>query len=322
MVDEWIEDVFGDRVEDEEDLDLDTIQGWFDDKLEEYSGHEAAAKSAVQGKYNEWVNTGADGEVKMITIGHDGPRPFGSTDMLFGFCIAIPEDDPAQLAVIMFDENDVVHDEILPYFREPYQAVKGEFDIRSAGKVSNAYVMEAVAGTELETFEAEKDREERKEMVDEFVTEADIAEIGQYLTVTDDNGYPADYGADLRRISGAYVLEARVGENGARYEVQDDSFVDARDLDDHVRGDDNARGLVCWVDPEVADFDEGSIVDLYGVITAGQNTGQVTMNVVGVEPIQINELQMDNGGGSEEESPRSGSGSADDSPAVSEERTI
>lgn len=318
-IDEWVQDVFEDRVDEEDDLDLETIQEWYDDKLEEYSGHEAAAKSAVQGQYNEWVNTGADGEVKMVTIGFDGPRPFGNTDMLFGYGVAIPDDDPAQLAVIMFSEEDVNHRDILPYFREPYQAVKGEFGIRSAGKVNNAYVMEAVAGTEIEPIEPEKNREERKEMVDDFVTTAKIAQIGEYLTITDDSGYPADYGVDLRKIQGAYVLEARVGENGARYEVQDDSFVDARDLDDHIRGDDQARGLVCWVDPDVATFDEGSIVDFYGVITVGQDKGQVTMNVTGVDTVEINELEREDEG---EEEVRSGGGASDDAPSVSEERTI
>lgn len=315
-VEDWIEDVFADRVEGE-DLTLEDIQDWYETKLEEYGGHDAAARSAVQGQYNEWVNTGADGEVKLVTIGHDGPRPFGDNDMLFGYAIAIPEDDPAKPAVIMFDETDVDHDAILPYFQEPYSAVKGEFGIRNASRVSDAYILEAVQGTTLEEFEPEKDRDGRKEMVDDFVIDAEIASIGDYLALTDDNGYPADYGADLRKIPGAYVLEARVGENGARYEVQDNSFVDARDLDDSVRGDDNARGLVCWVDPAVATFGEGSIVDLYGVITAGQNTGQVTMNVVGVDPIQAQEL--DNGGGGDsEESARSGG----DSSGAAEERTI
>lgn len=321
-VDEWISEVFTDRIEGEEDLDLETIQEWYDEKLEEYSGHDAAAKSAVQGKYNAWVNTGADGEVQMVTIGPDGPRPFGDTDMLFGFALAIPDEDPAQPAVILFDESNVDHQEILPYFQEPYQAVKGEFDIRSAGKVNNSYVMEAVPGTEVEHFEPERDRDGRKEMVDDFISEAKIADIGQHLSVTNDDGYPADYGVDLRRISDAYVLESRVSEKAGRYEVQDDSFVDARDLDEHIRGDQQANGLVCWVNPDAATFGEGSVVDLYGVITTSQETGQVTMNVIGVDadPQQVNEI--DRSSDSDDEEVRSGSGGAEDTPAVSEERTI
>lgn len=318
---DWIEETFEGRLDDVEDLTLEDIEEWYEEKLEKYSGHESAARAAVQGQYNEFVNTGADGEVRMVTIGADGPRPFGDSDMLFGFVLAIPEDDPARLGVVMFDEKDVNHDEILPYFREPYQPVKGELNIRSAGKVSDAYVLEAVQGTELETFEAEKDREERKEMVDDFVQEAKIADVGQHLSVTNDEGYPADYGVDLRKIPEAFVLEARIGDNGARYEVQDDSFLDARDLDDHIRGDDNARGLVCWVDSAIADFGEGSLVDLYGVITAGGDTGQVTMNVVGVDYDEENveEVSTDDG---EEEVREGGSTSEESAPSVSEERTI
>jgi len=321
---DWVADTFADRVADEDNVTLEEVREWYEDKLQEYDS-EKLAQITVQSEFNSWVNSGADGEVRMITIGAQDD-PFNNGNVFIGYALCIPEDSPVRLGAVMFDRQEMDPEPYMGYFYEPFQPIKGEFDIRDAQKPvgSNAYTLNAVASTHVEKFEAEKDREERKEMVLDFVPEAEIASIGDHLSLTNDRGFAAGFGVDLRVIRDAYVHEARVGDNGARLVLQDDSFVDARDLGKDVRGEDGDAGLNAFIDPEMVDFGDGSILDVYGSITPNQD-GKVTMSVFGVEAVHKTERE-DTGGsdsgssGSEESVSRGGTNSG--GAGADEERTI
>jgi len=320
---DWIEEEFADRVEAEDDVTLEDVQSWYEEKLNEY-GSEKLARITVQSEFNDWVNSGADGEVQMITIGGQ-EDPFNNGDVFIGYALCIPDDSPVRVGAVVFDRGEVDPDPYKGFFYEPFTPIKGEFDIRDAQKPvgSNAYTLNAVPQTDVETFEAEKSREERRDMVLDFVPSASIADIGEHLSLTNDRGFAAGFGVDLRVIEDAYVHEARVGDNGARLVLQDDSFVDARDLGENVRGDDGDAGLSAFADKELIDFDDGSIINAYGSITPNQD-GKVSMSVYGVDVVHGTE--RDDGGsgggsnsGSEESASRGSSGSGS---GVDEERTI
>lgn len=316
---EWIEETFEERVEAEASVTLEDVEEWYQEKMAEY-GDEKLARITVQAEFNSWVNAGADGEVEMITIG-GRDDPFNDGEVFIGFAVCIPEDRPVKLGAVVFRKETCDPGPYKDYFFEPFNPVHGEFEISnpSAPIGDSAYRMDAVRSTEVSRFEAEKDRGERREMVLDYVDDAEIANIGEHLSLTNEDGWAATFGVDMRRIPQAYVHEARVGK-AARLVVQDNSFVDARDLGHEVRGDDGDAGLVGFADSRLVNFDVGSIVDLYGALTPNQD-GRVTMDIVGVDPIK--KVERENTGGSsesssEEESVSRGSGGA----GADEERTI
>jgi hypothetical protein len=317
---QWVEDTFADRVENEDGVTLDDVKAWYDKKLEEYED-ERLVKTTVQAEFNSWINTQADGEVQMITIG-GSDDPFNNGEVFVGYALCIPEDDPVKLGAVVFDSKTVdMDDSVRDMFYEPYTPGKGEFDIRNAQAPvgDNAYRLDAVETTEVTRFEPEKDLDERRDMVLDFVDDAKIADIGDHLSLTDDRGFAATFGVDMRRIPEAYVHEARIGK-AARLVVQDDSFVDARDLGKDVRGDDEEAGLVAFADTGLVDFDTGSIVDLYGALTPNQD-GQVTMDVIGVDPVRAVEREDDDGDDSSSASKEESAGGSS-SAGADEERTI
>lgn len=306
---DWVEDTFGDRVNDVEDVTIEDVTEWYADKKEQY-GDQKMARVAVQADFNSWINTGADGNVKMITIGAQDD-PFNNGDVFIGYALCIPEDKPVKLGAVEFRRDRVDADSMMHHFYEPFKPVEGEFDIRQAEAPvgSNAYQLEAVEGTTVTEFDAEKDREERKEMVDDFVPSTKIDEIGSNLSLTNDSGFAAAFGVDLRKIEGAYVHEVRVGENAARLVVQDDSFVDARDLGNEVTGEDGDQGLAGFANTDLIEFGEASFVDLYGAVTPTQD-GQVLMSIFGVDVIEGTEPPENNS---------NDSGSSDSGSSASEE---
>lgn len=322
---DWVEDTFAERVEDEENVTLQDVKTWYEDKLEEY-GDQKLARITVQSEFNSWVNTGADGEVRMITIGANDD-PFNNGDVFMGYALCIPEDSPVRVGAVVFDRGDIdVTEELKSKFYEPFTPVKGDFDIRDAQKPvgSNAYTLNAVEQTTVTEFDAEKDLDERREMVQEYIPTARIAEIGEALSLTNDRGFAAGFGVDMRLIEDAYVHEARVGDNGARMVLQDDSFVDARDLGEDVRGEEGDAGLNAFIDPEQVDFGDGSILNVYGSIAPNQD-GKVTMSVYGVDPVHKTEREGDSGGGSSGSSAQEdsvGGGGSSGSVGADEERTI
>jgi len=321
--DNWVAETFGERVKEVDDVTIEDVEDWYTDKIDQY-GDEKMARVAVQADFNSWINTGADGNVKMITIGAQDD-PFNNGDVFVGYALCIPEDQPVKLGVVEFRRDTVDADSMMHHFYEPYNTIAGDFDIQNAEKPvgSNAYKLSAVENTTIEEYEGEKSREELKEMVDDYIDTTKISEIGDNLSLTNDSGFAAAFGVDLRKIEGAYVHEVRVGENAARLVVQDDSFVDARDLGSDITGEDGDQGLAGFADPDIIEFGEASFVDLFGAVTPTQD-GQVLMSIYGVDPIQATEAPDtgNNGGSSGSSSSASEDNVGGTGAGADEERTI
>lgn len=318
MVDEWVEDNFTSRVEDIDNLSLDEVQEWYEEQLREYDGNETFARRVVSAEFNEWVNSGADSKVKLLTIGAQDD-PFNNGDVFIGYALAIPDDQPMRIAAVEMRYEEVDVNSMKTHFYNPYTPVEGEFNIRSAEPPvgDNAYHIEAVANTSLTPFEPEKDREERKEMVDEQIADAEIANIGEHLSLTNSDGWLATFGVDIRRISEAYVHQVRTGDSAARIVVQDDSFIDARDLSSDVTNDGEDEGLSGFANPELVEFGEGSFVDVYCSL-ATTDEGRVLMNAYGFDPINVKNAEQAESSSSSASEDNVGGSSA----GGAEERTI
>ena len=314
---DWVEDTFEERVADVDGVTVEDVVEWYEDKIEEYSDKDMA-RIAVQADFNSWVNAGADGNVRMVTIGAQDD-PFNNGDVFIGYALCIPEDSPVKIGAVEFRRDTVDADSMMHHFYEPFNTIEGEFDISTAEAPigDNAYHLRAVESTTVSEFEPEKDEDELEEMVKDHVSSVEISEIGSNLSLTNDSGFAAGFGADLRLIEGAYVLQVRKGEQAARLVVQDNSFVDARDLGEEITGGGEDEGLAGFADPDMVDFGEGSFVDLYGSVTPTQD-GQVLMSIFGIDPINTKELDE----GNDNESSTSEGAGNEGGAGIEEERTI
>lgn len=313
-VDEWIESTYGDKIDEIEGLTLQDLQEVYDEEVEEYG--EKVARVSVKGTVTRQTNTAADGDVELITLGYTDD-PYNNGRVFHGFAVAIPEEDPAGLALVEFDADELdFRGHVEHYFEEPMNELQGDFKIKNASTVSGAYRLRAVSGTEIE--EAEVSVDDKHDFVDQHVETAEIANISEHLTTLGSEGkYPADGGVDVKKVSGV-INSARIGEN-AMYTIQDDSFREPSELPDGVRGDDDNIGLVCWLDGVQATQGEGAYVDLYGQLLVNSD-GQAFMGVVGMDVVKPNELDEERKYDPTSSSSSESAGSTDADPA--EERTI
>ena len=330
---ELAEEKYGEKFTQLTEEAVDSLFEQFSEKFATF-GDEKLALTAAVGSFNFDQNMeGSSGEVDIIAVGSNGPRPFGDDDALFCYGVAVPDDGKAGRVVIIVNESDVSDDlENLTDYFTPYEPVTADISIREASKVngvhegSEAYIGEIGRSNEpFDLRESERSVEEREELVKDHVEEAEIKNVSEHFSLRDGD-YTANFGLDFKRIDEAVVLNARISAKGARYVFQDDSFLDPEELSPEVRGEDNDIGLVAWCEPNQATFDQESIVDVYGTITPNSD-GHVTMRMYGatesvegsIVPAEAPEASDDSGSSS---SGSSGSGSSGSSGEPVEERTI
>lgn len=318
---EWIEDTFGNRVQDVDGVDIDDVVSWYESKLNKY-GDENMARVAVQADFNSWINAGANTNVRMITIGAQDD-PFNDGDVFIGYALCIPDDKPVKLGTVLFRREDTPNvDSIKNHFYDPYTPIEGNFEISSAEPPigDNAYALEAVENTTVDTFDAEKSLEERKEMIKDFVPQCKITDVADNLSLTNSDGWDAGFGIDMRMIESSYVHQVRKGDNATRLVVQDDSFVEARDLGSDVTGDGEDEGLAGFADSDLVDFGEASFVNLFVTLSATDD-GQILMSVYGTDVIEGTEPPS-SGSSSDSDSSSSSSTDMSGGAGADEERTI
>ena len=319
---ELAKEKYADRVDGLDDEQFDRLESLYQEKFEKF-GDEKLALTSAFGSFNFEQSSGGE-EVTLYSVGCDGPRNFqGPT--LFCYGVIDPEDDaPGRIAIIV-PENKVEQDlnEIKEMFSEPYNAVKANISFRPAKGVKGAYVGEV--GSMGDIFELkeddERDFEERQEFVKDHIDVVQIGSINEGMSATKDNGWPAAFGADFKLIPYATILESAVSGKGARYVLQDDSFIEARDLPPEVRGDDDELGLVSFGDPDVMSLKNESIVDVFGTITPNSD-GQPTMDILGYYGHYENEVEVDPAVESSGGSGGSGGSETEVSGEAIDERTI
>lgn len=281
---EWAEELFAEKmteVEDKMTRDID------EDKKQKY------AMGLTRSEISQLINLGATDKITLVTLGFNSPLPFDS-EVFRGHAIAIPDEGQAGLAQIRLDAEEIPNvgldfDDLRDLFTA-WSMVEVEGSIKDADKLSSAYVIELQGNSTVEAIEPTMDQEEMRDLVSNHVDEVSLREVASNLSLQNEDGYPAEFGIDVKKIPDAYVADLQVGDSSARYIIQDDTVVDPEDLDQTIRGDD--IGMTCWMEKELCEYGQGSILDLYGITKASQD-GQVMMNIVAIDPIMPQELQQD-----------------------------
>lgn len=280
------------------------------------------AFTQFRGKFNKSQSVERDTEeIDIISLGHSGIQQWKSGDTLLAYGIVNRGSEPANKAVFIIDGEDVNLEEVKNKFT-PMNALEGNFSVNTSDMVSDLYVCNSASDTEVLESDMDMDREERHQWVNDnhIVGDVELANITDHISMTNDQGYTADWGGDLRRLQGT-VIDWFIPDDFSFgvMTVQDSSIVDPlEELDEEVIGDDadNSRnpGLTMWCDPSHMDYGEFSVCDFYGTIQRDDN-GQITFNCVGIVPIMPNPIDLSQvGGGS--------SGSDEDYDSATEETSI
>lgn len=316
---------YGDRVEELTDEGLKELEETFESKFEKFGDEKLALTSAI-GSFNFDRNKGDSEEVLIYSVGTDYSEQFqGGT--LFCYGVLDGEERSGRIVVLVKgNDTDSSPKELREMWNEMFTPIEASLDIRETD-VLGTYVGE-ITTMDGDIFSAvdspERSPTEIEEFVHEHVPTTEVSSISEGLTQTQtDNPFPVEFGVDFKRLEYATVLESNIG-NSARYILQDDSFLEASELDVEVRGEDNEVGLEAYADREVMTVETESIADVYGMITPTQS-GQVNMDIIGYDGHYVNEADVDpvddSGGSSQQDRSSGGSESSASSQAI-DERTI
>ena len=319
---ELAEEKYGEKVTELGEERFERLEELFHEKLDKFGNERLALTSAI-GSFNFEESSGGEKQT-IYTVGVDGPRNFqGPTLFLYGILDpADPEQTPGRIAIIAPTSDLDDHEAVKETFSEPFQEVSANISTRAAKGVAGAYVGELGSmggGAFTVNEDPDRDFEERQEFVMDHLDEVKIGHVSEGLSATKDSGFAESFGADIKVIPYATILESAVSEKAARYVLQDDSFIEASDLPPEVRGEDNELGLVGYGDSDFMALDTESIVDVFGTITPNQS-GQPTIDIFGYHGHYEQEAEINrsgsSSGGSAEESDTTVTGEAVD------ERTI
>lgn len=291
----------GDRFTALPDTEKQDLYERYAEKMDTFGDPEIALTAAL-GSYN--FDSMMEGEletVQFVSVGVNGPRPFGDEDALFVYGVVNLEERTDGRVVIIVNESDVSEplDSLAEMFA-PYEPIEAELSIREADVVdgphpaSSGYVAEIPTGASespFETTETDIGSQSLSEYVDGHVPTVEIADVGSVMS-TMDGDYSADFGLDFFKIENAYVADARISEAAGRYTFQDSSFMEPEELDSSVRGEDEEIGLGSWADPSVATFGRESAGDVFGSITPSDD-GQLELRLYGIDGVSIQPIKQD-----------------------------
>lgn len=309
--DKLVSESYGDRVDDLDQEGYNQLEETFEKKYEKFGDEKLALTSAI-GSFNFEQNKGDSEEVLIYAVGTDFSPQFQGGTL---FCYGVLDDGDRSgriVALVKGDDTDTPTSELREMWGEFGNPINATLDIRSTD-VLGTFVGEITTmdgDVFHEAEEVERSQPEIEEFIHEHVPKTEISNVSEGLTTTQtDNPFPVEFGVDFRRLEYATVLESNIGKS-ARYILQDDSFLEASELDGQVRGEDNEVGLEAYADRETMTVSTESIADVYGMITPTQN-GMVNMDIIGydghyvqeadVEPVDDSRNQS-SGGSSEPES--------------------
>lgn len=297
---ERAKDKYGERIDEISEGQVEQLESLFNEKIEKFDGNEKMAWTAAASEFNFSQNAGPK-DVRVLAIGVDGlPDSFADSQAMVLFGVAIPEgDNEAGKIAIVVEENDLngqTLDDVVDLFTEEiFRPVDAKIDYWSNSlKVPNAYrgeVVEEMNSSDgdgdhyfTRVDEPDMDFETRKNVVENHTELLEIKESPSNLSLKDE-GYLADFGLDIKRVDGAAIVMSDVSATGARYIMQDDSFLDAGDLPQQVRsGEGDNIGLLGWAQPEAMHIASGGHASVYGAVRTTDD-GDVRMDIYGYEPI-------------------------------------
>lgn len=250
-------------------------------------------------------------EINILAIGHGGVRQWndrdngGKKDVLISYGIVQPGKDesgnelPMGVGVFICDETDGVDiGNLRTAFGETLANLTGYFTVQESeeltvGGDTPVYVMNSGDKTRVEEAESDMDTQEKREFIHSYLPEeANIANLHQHLSATNDDGYPAEFGADIKRMN-ATVIDFHKGDGFNTYTLLDDSVVDPDELGSDIVSDQaRSPGLTAWVPDEFHKWGVNSQLEVYGTLSRSDD-GQITINVCGVVPLIPMEMEVE-----------------------------
>jgi hypothetical protein len=289
------------------------------------AGDDDVAKFAmpmVQSELNQYSSVSPDATtLNALVIGHSGYRGWSDDDfddsriasqyglddvskcpVLVAHAVLYPPHDDPALGGIIFraaDHDAMPDGETLESIRSkltPLARVSGEFTYELSNDVHDYdfYQVNSTKSTDLQVEATDEDVDTRRQEVDTYVPrQVQIANVVSELSETNRYGFAGALGAEMVRVEGViadYYLSDD-GETGV-YTMQDNSMPDFRELDESVQGDGRTPGLTCWMQTEQMNYDTDSIVTLYGTLSKSRNSGQISLNTVGIAPQYAQEVNL------------------------------
>lgn len=305
---EWAWDSYNEK--------LDKVESMASDGMVEAMIQKRAVKMVRSAAHRSTRVSRSVDEVDVLAIGHSGIQRWndndngGKKDVVIAYGIVKPgpdedgNDRPMGMGVFVCDETRGADIGNITEAFHTLNNLKGWFSVSESDELPNTYVLNSTDRTRVEVQDDGKPDDEKREFIHQFVEEeAKIDSIHNYLSRTNDSGFAAEFGGDVKRIV-ADIVDYNRGDGWNTYTLLDDSVVDPTELGEDVVSE-NARspGLTAWVPDDYMLYAPDSQCEFYGTITIGDE-GQVSMNVCGVVPLWPIDL-------AEEEDDTSGTGTPD-----------
>lgn len=292
------------------DLSFGEVKQRYQEKLEEARDHasdmasdeeiQQIAVTFMQADSMESGRVSGGGDrVEILSIGHAGERKWSNGDggkkrVVISYGVINPEQGPPGVAVFINDETTGTDlGEIKEKFN-PLNTMVGWYRVNQSQNLSNVYICNSTDKTRLDVQPVDgipDDKSKKRQLLQKLSDEAELAHISNAISITNDQGYPVDFGADLKRFNGAVMDRYVNDEKGfGIYKVMDKSVVDEEDLEGlNVMGEnDRVPGISVWCDPEQMRYGENSQLEIYGqirVTNGGANEGQIVMDAYGIIPL-------------------------------------
>ena len=294
------------------DKDLDWAWSQYRDNLEEAeenafpgADEEMIQKQAikmVRGSVVQGDRSGGPVEpVEVLVIGHAGIDQWsdgddGEKDVLKAYGVVKPPDKSAGLGVFLFEETDGVDVYNIKSMFDTLATLTAHVRVKESDELSGVYRLRSSEDTRVEERSSDKDDAERRKIIHNFIEEeAKIENISEYLSLTNENGYPMDFGADMKRMT-CNVVDWYEGDGFNTFTVLDESVVDPSELGEDVVGErGRTPGLTVWCPDEFFEYGTDSQLEIYGTLTCSED-GQVTMNAKGIFPLFSFEQEDENYG--------------------------
>lgn len=295
----------------DQDVSIEEARAAYEEELAEHREHatelvdeedlQEQALSVLEADLFRGESTGGPvEELEILTIGHKGVQQWsdgdgGTRNVIVSFGLTQPEDEPMGVGVFINDESRGADlGNVRELFGETLTTAKGWYQVEQSDTLSNVYICNTTDETRVE-YDESVDRS-RKELLDLLRThideEADLSDLSNVVTTTNDEGYAADFGADIKRLEGTVISHYQDQQKGyQRYTVKDRS-TSVDDLDDAIHSE-QARdmGLTVWLSEDFYRWGEDSTLEFYGTFER-DDEGQIQMNAYGIVPLNPRPLEQ------------------------------
>lgn len=291
-----------------------------EDQLRKY------AVSVLQNSDTIKENSGGFGggdteELPLLTLGYEVRRgdkfvTQDDGDAIVGSGIVSPEEDPAGFFVAVLDTSDGLDMEFIQEAFEPLNTLRAGLSRRQVGSWDGepklkkggypVYILNSTEESVIELVDPDSvddsdpiselpsGIEEKRELInDRFITEDDEMTVETYAeheSITNDNGFPLAFGADVKRIRASVVdsiifdpREERDFPSGSMT-VVDDTVFDSDDVPEELVTDSMRTPGLRINSAEKLTYGEDSLLDLYGYVQQ-YDSGQYVFQAYGVVPI-------------------------------------